>query len=198
MVNSLFISSTHFWNAGLVRDLFEEADADWILNCCSPSGSIEDKQIWTPASKGTFSLKSTYKLLSSPVSQTVFPIPAEDWKKLWAMPLQDRLKLLLWKIAWNALPCKINTCWSASPTEQELSCSLCHNAPETLEHLFFGCQIACMAWMESPSSLNFQDLPSCNIGEWIHLILHAGPLLHLPLREHPHFILFAAILFDSL
>lgn len=140
-MNSLFIPSSHIWNVGLVRDPFDEVNADWILNCSAPLGNLDDKLIWTPDSKGVFLVKSTYQLLSSPANHSSLPFPTEVWRELWAMPMKDRLKLLLWKIAWNALPCKTNTCWFASPTEEELSCSFCHYVPQTLEHLFFVCLI---------------------------------------------------------
>lgn len=53
MVNSLFIPSFSYWNAGLVRDLFVETNADWILNYSTPCNA-EDKLTWTPNSKGVF------------------------------------------------------------------------------------------------------------------------------------------------
>ena len=93
-VNSLFVPFSLIWNSSLVRTLFEESDADWILNCSTPSGSLEDKMLWTPTPTGDFSVKSSCKLLPSPVTQVVLPLPL-DWKKLWKVPMQNRLKLLL-------------------------------------------------------------------------------------------------------
>lgn len=198
MVNSLFIPSTHIWNSTLMRELFVEDDADWILHNSSPSGNIDDKLIWTPEPKGVFSIQSSYQFLHYPVSPSSPPLDAEDWRKLWKVPMQDRHKLLLWKVTWNALPCKINTCWSDNPTDEQLSCTLCHSAPESLAHLFFGCPLACMVWMESPWSLKIHELPSRSNGEWIHLLFNAGSVLSLPLMDFQEFLLYSAILLDSI
>lgn len=55
-----------------------------------------------------------------------------------------------------------------------------------------------MAWFQFPWMLNLSGMPSCSIGEWIQLILHADSTLHLPFEDFQPFILFFAILLDSL
>lgn len=154
----------------LVNDRFSSADAEWILNQCSPLTRSLDRLIWTPDAKGVFTVKSAYSVLYLHVVPITGPLPVEDWKTLWTVPLQDRLRLLFWKSAWKILPCKTRTCWSVRPIEEDLACTLCRIAPESLEHLLFECSISCMAWMESPWALNVQVLTSRSIADWIKTI----------------------------
>lgn len=53
-MTSLLIPSSFLWYAGLVRVLFAEEDADWILDNLAPAGTREDRMIWTPSSNGSF------------------------------------------------------------------------------------------------------------------------------------------------
>lgn len=100
------VPNSMIWNARLVRDCFEAEDATWILLSCIPSVNTDDRLIWAAHPKGSFSVRSGSPLLGSVPSSALSDFSSTIWKKLWSSLLQDRLKLLLWKIAWNALPVK--------------------------------------------------------------------------------------------
>lgn len=97
-VESLLLPFSHVWNASLIRHLFCRDDVAFILNLHVPRANIADKLIWTADGQGT-SLHSVHSLIFK-LGQQSSSLVADDWKKIWCLPLPDRLKLLLWKIAW--------------------------------------------------------------------------------------------------
>jgi hypothetical protein len=62
--------------------------------------------------------------------------------------LKNRLKLFLWKIAWNILPTKE---WLGQlfNVTSDISCPICKIADDSLQHLFFGCIFARVVWRHS-------------------------------------------------
>lgn len=68
--------------------------------------TLDDKLIWAPNRSGKFSVKSTYHLASN-VSTGDFSLDV-IWKVLWKMKIPERLKFLVWKIAVNGLPVRMN------------------------------------------------------------------------------------------
>lgn len=150
MVDSLTLPFSNSWNANLIRSLFCDEDAEAILSFHAPRANHLDTLIWTASSNGKFSLKSAYSLLASHRNQSYSTFIDVDWKRLWRAPLQDRLKLLLWKIAWNSLPCMSNIERSLHRSLDDNICGFCHHEGESLVHLFFECPIAQIAWKEAP------------------------------------------------
>lgn len=98
-VDSLMLPFSRAWNSPLIQQLFCSEDAAAILSLPAPRSNQPDKLIWTVTNAGIFSLKSDHQLISA---QRTFPphiLIEDDWKRIWRAPLQDRLKLLLWKIS---------------------------------------------------------------------------------------------------
>jgi hypothetical protein len=150
MVFELFFSdpvlSVPAWNIPLLHYLFDDVSIREILKTNFSSHS-ESKYIWTPSANGLFSTKSAYKMISSQRSlQTHFPLPVAKWKQLWKLNLNDRLKLFLWKIAWDIVPSK-SRLNSVFPIPQaDLVCPLCNVEEDSLSHLFFRCFFARISW----------------------------------------------------
>jgi hypothetical protein len=100
------VLSTTAWNLPLLHYLFDEVTIREVLKINFSSQS-KSKYIWTPSANGLFSTKSAHKLISSQRSiQTHSPLPVAKWKLFWILNLNDRLKLFLWKIAWDIVPSK--------------------------------------------------------------------------------------------
>jgi hypothetical protein len=111
-----------------------------MINFSSHSTS---KFIWTPSANGMFNTKSAHKLISSQRTHlSSSPLPAANWKKLWKLNLNDRLKLFLWKIAWDIVPSKskLNSVFPIPQTD--LVCPLCNVEEDSLSRLFFKCFFA--------------------------------------------------------
>ncbi|KAB1201379.1 hypothetical protein CJ030_MR0G003840 [Morella rubra] len=107
-VAELIHPQTRGWDEGVVRQLFIPEEADLILNVHIPTSPSVDRLVCLPDSKGQFTTKSTYYLHERHNDPQNSAIPMGLWKKLWRLDLQDRLKLFIWKVAWNRFPYKSN------------------------------------------------------------------------------------------
>lgn len=88
----------------MIRNIFEEDSPYGILSIPLPLIKQDDVPRWVHNPNGTLTVKSAYlhdqreRLVDSGV------LLPNEWKKLWKLKVQYRLKLLLRKIAANALP----------------------------------------------------------------------------------------------
>jgi hypothetical protein len=87
------ILSAPVWNIPLLHFLFDSISIREILKI-NFSTLSKVKFIWTPASNGVFSTKPAHKLTSSQrIVPTDFRLSPSQWKLLWKINLNDRLKL---------------------------------------------------------------------------------------------------------
>jgi hypothetical protein len=124
LVVSDLITPSASWNLPLLSTLFDPSSVREIQKTKIHSSPAIDT--WTPATNGIFSTKSAYKLIKSlnpPLLSS--PLNPEQWCLLWKINLNARLKLLLWKIAWDILPIKsrLNTIFPISAADS--LCPLC-------------------------------------------------------------------------
>jgi hypothetical protein len=88
-------SSVIGWNIPLLNYLFDVSTTREVLKTNFSSHS-DRNFIWTPFANGLFSTKSALKLISNQRNHiSTSPFPAANWKKLWKLNLNDRLKLFL-------------------------------------------------------------------------------------------------------
>lgn len=106
-VQDFLIPHSSLWNRALIEKTFDHTSASQILQLCLPV-SPEDFVIWAPELLGGFSVKSAYQLLLQDGDHSMAPSPPIDWKCLWKLDMHARLNFFLWKIAWDALPTRIN------------------------------------------------------------------------------------------
>lgn len=86
--------------------------------------------------------------------------------------MQDRLKLLSWKIAWNILLCMhANVGRFINRPNEENYCVFCLQESETLAHFFFECHVAQIAWREALWLLFTHNISPQSIAECVRLIL---------------------------
>jgi hypothetical protein len=112
--------------------------------------STTDLYLWTPSTNGLFSTKTAYKIISNLRSSSAFSLfPPTIWNSLWKLNLTDRLKLFLWKIAWDIIPSKIRINDVFPIPIADLVCTLCNVEEDSLNHLFFRCAFARIAWRSS-------------------------------------------------
>jgi len=106
------------WDRSLVNDVFWEEDAKYILSIPLKSG-MEDSLAWHFDSKGEFSVKSAYHVLkdNNDLSQRRKVGEASaisnhtcnfNWKKIWELQCQPKVKLFFWRLSHNSLPPRMN------------------------------------------------------------------------------------------
>jgi hypothetical protein len=152
-----------------------------------------------PFANGLFSTKSAHKLISSQRSHlSNFPLPAANWKKLWKLNLNDRLKLFLWKIVWDIVPSKsrLNSVFPIPQTD--LVCPLCNVEDDSLTHLFFRCFFARISWRLSPWPLDSLKWSALSLADWIQGILTPSSSFGIICADSHYFQIFAAVLCDML
>lgn len=115
------------------------------------------------------------------------------------LQLQDRLKLLLWKIAAEAIPVKAPSFLSlGSLSDTTTLCPFCQEHAESILHVFHGCQLARALWSLSAWPLAISRFSFACPADWIRFILHAGVELGFRPSSLPSFILNAALILDVL
>lgn len=147
--------------------------------------------------KGSFSVKGAVKLAQARRRPTRLFLEEQDWSNLWRLPLQDRLKLLLWKIAAETIPVRAPSFHSLNDNPSfEVYCVGCGQQLETIMHVFHGCTVTRFLWSTSPWSLDISCIPVSSLANWIHVLLNAETTLGISSRSFPSFILRAALTMD--
>jgi hypothetical protein len=124
-------------------------------------------------------------------------LPIHFWKSLWKLNLNDRLKLFLWKIAWNILPTK-DRLSQFFPINSDHSCPLCKVETDFMHHLFFNCVFAKVAWRHSFWPLDSAAFSFTSMVDWINIIISPGCSLGIPHVDHHNFQIFASMACDIL
>ncbi|KAB1226989.1 hypothetical protein CJ030_MR1G014989 [Morella rubra] len=124
----------------------------------------------------------------------------QDWKLLWQVKMQDRLKLILWKIAAEALPLRatIFARMGATDNLDTILCPLCSNQAETALHLFQHCPVSRILWRNSAWPLDIANIPTSSPADLIKKLLNADDSLGIPPPQLQMFIINAAIIFYEL
>jgi hypothetical protein len=99
LVLSDLINPNCTWNIPFLTALFDSHSVRKIQKTVV-SSSPNSKFLWTPSPSDKFSASSAYRFISSQrVSAYSTPFDPVQWKLLWKLKLNARLKLFLWKIA---------------------------------------------------------------------------------------------------
>ncbi|XP_058759858.1 uncharacterized protein LOC131633155 [Vicia villosa] len=100
------------WNRTLILDTFMESDAHHVLSIHLSRTLPEDKLIWNHDKDGEFTVKTAYQILSKQKFHlnpgTSADADSSVWKKLWKLPLQEKIKNFMWRLLKNILPTRTN------------------------------------------------------------------------------------------
>nr|XP_023888299.1 uncharacterized protein LOC112000408 [Quercus suber] len=110
--------------------------------------------------------------------------------------MHERLKLLLWRIV-----CKSLSVWEILSKRfpiPNISCPVCGEEVETVEHIFIRCPITVQAWANSVWPLNMVVFKDMNIDQWIKIIINSTEMLKIQGKEAKEFTLFVAVLCDQI
>lgn len=91
------------WNTRRIHNIFPSPIREYILH--TPIHEMEqDNLVWTPSATGRFTIKSTQKFIMQRKGYSIPSSTSKQWNILWASKLQNRHKILFWKIMNNAMP----------------------------------------------------------------------------------------------
>ncbi|KAB1219818.1 hypothetical protein CJ030_MR3G009460 [Morella rubra] len=195
-VNDFFLPGTRVWDEMKVHQTFAEGDADCIMGLYISNDYGPDRLLWTLDPKGTFSTRSAYHLVGASEASSPLLVPPNFRKHICNLHLQDRLKLLIWKVAWDILPCRSNLNRTLDLGVSNASCVFCELEEESLVHLFFYCPQAVLSWRESPWGLQTNRIVDWSIREWVAALLDPTASLSLPADQAELLIRYGAILMD--
>jgi hypothetical protein len=202
LVSDLFTTGTTqsnpHWNIPMLLSLFDSTSISEILKI-NATAQTQTKLIWTYSPQGDFTTKSAHHLISSQrYAPTEFPLTSSQWKFFWKINLNDRLKLFLWKIAWDIVPSKIrlNAVFPIPPSQ--LVCPLCKVEEDSLPHLFFSCFFARVSWRLSPWPLDSLKWSSLTLPDWIKGIITPHNSFSIPAADSHKFQIFAAVFCDMI
>lgn len=113
----------------------------------NPISSNRDSSVWKDSINGEFKLQSAYSLAKQLLHRNDTPIlSSTDFGWIWKTHSHVRKKFFLWKLLHNGLP--VNDVIVPKGIGFSDLCPLCGCGKETLQHLLFDCEMACLVWKE--------------------------------------------------
>ncbi|KAF5469211.1 hypothetical protein F2P56_013300, partial [Juglans regia] len=197
-VAELTLENPRRWNMLLLNTLFSSktiAAIQRIRLSQYQFHNIHDQPKWKHHSSGKYSVKSAYAAF---ILHTNTTEPDIIWKKLWAVKLQDRLKLFLWKVYNDILPTQLSLSHCLPIADNQIYCSLCHMENESLDHLFLNCIYSRVLWRNAPWPLDITCFAQAGIRNWINIILNPSDKLQISVSEVHNFQLFSTLAMDTL
>lgn len=142
-VCSLFSMDDHSWDVDLIRDVFEERDADIIM--AIPLHSNEpDKWYWRKEKLGIYSVKSAYTVIQENKPQHDNCGDTRFWRRLWNIKIPPKVKNFIWRAAMNCLPTK--DLLRIKRVNVNDRCPLCNEEAESIVHTLISCTFARACW----------------------------------------------------
>lgn len=118
---------------------------------------------------------------------------------MWKLKLQHRLKLLLWKVAANALPLRHThrEVFIHAATGSPL-CPFCQIAAETPQQLFLECQFSTILWRNGPWAFHSDFFVDQPIQKGISYMLDSKNLPRSAKDFWPRLMLAVTIILDTI
>lgn len=191
-VSDLIKPVTNAWKETLIRDIFKAKSAEAILNMSLQSTHTESMPRWVLSNKGSFFVKDAYLRDQHHRFVNTGDVSQQEWRLIWKLKVQRRLKLLFWKVVAKALPVGNNSSLAFK------LCPLCNCAGETLKHLFLECSVSSGLWRIGPWPLDteaFRDLP---IHAWIKFLLNRTNLPGEVQERWPRMMIAVTLIVDTI
>lgn len=188
-----FILPNLEWDLHKVLATFEASDAAIILALPLSDRCTSDRRIWSPDSKGCFTVKSTYRIVLELQSSELLPVTRFHssnlcvplWKNIWHAHIPASAKVCIWKAGVDILPTR--ECLVRKQVELPSTlCVLCNEVSESSLHLCCQCSFSRSVFHTIPGSDRCypDDFLFSTFLEWL---LHCSQVLP---KESFHRLLF--------
>ncbi|XP_019170430.1 PREDICTED: uncharacterized protein LOC109165997 [Ipomoea nil] len=137
-VSSLMNMAGTAWDRDCVMDVFNARDAAYILNTPLSIRRPMDAWVWKGDSKGAYTVKSCYRLLTREV-QTDY-----DWNRIWHLQVPPKVRVFAWQLAKDVLPTR--EALARKRVACMVICHMCGTVDETNAHMFRDCYHVRVLW----------------------------------------------------
>uniref|UniRef100_A0A803PY00 Reverse transcriptase zinc-binding domain-containing protein n=1 Tax=Cannabis sativa TaxID=3483 RepID=A0A803PY00_CANSA len=173
-VSSFLQIDSRQWDVGIVRNSFNQVDADAIMSIPLSFLATTDFWAWSGERSGQFSVKSAYRLLQDQKDEQTGNNYSGFWVKLWQLKIPPKVKNLLWRAVSGCLPTSFMLC--TKNVDVPATCPVCQGNIETIMHALVTCPFAhaCLNKVSATTSLKAQCFSSllslnfassCDVGE---------------------------------
>ncbi|KAF4346448.1 hypothetical protein F8388_012886 [Cannabis sativa] len=173
-----FILSNGYLDTNLLSQWFRPEFLESLRTFVTLPGNSDDLLIWKDSPNGLFSVKAAHASLTKNRSGNVDVL----FKQVWNSSFLERVKLFLWKVGKDILPCgkRLKVIYGRS-----FECVLCSLAEDSLEHLFFHCPLARGCWFKSRWGIRSDSLTFSSSREILHWLLNPhSPSMLSPMDLH--------------
>ena len=125
-VQQLMHPNSRNWNEDLLRRLFDEESFEAIIQLRPLPAPRNDSICWRETQSGVFDVKSAHTLICEERTGDQLA----SWSALWKLPIHERFKVLLWRMASDIMPVKIRLA-RVYPTPN-ISCPFCETESESI------------------------------------------------------------------
>nr|POE89701.1 putative ribonuclease h protein [Quercus suber] len=151
-VSELINLATRRWDTNLLGGLFHHTEVDLILSIPLSPHPVEDKVIWPFNPSGVYSVKSGSRFLANEAnlstSQANQHHHEDIWKRIWSLPVPNKVRNFLWRACRDAIPVKRNL--RRRKILMDDVCEHCRSAPETTCHALWECPKISKVWEAIP------------------------------------------------
>ncbi|XP_074298533.1 uncharacterized protein LOC141629427 [Silene latifolia] len=166
------------WNAPLVRALFKEQDAEWIIATTLCTSRKQDEVFWPLTNDGVYSVKSGYGIAfmeffekkGTIKDKSKITMTGRGFCKscLWSLLGPNLWKILIWKIITNTL--LVGFDFQKRSIEGSHTCRMClgdQPYSETIEHIFRDCGLSSRVWAGSVLGIRVEGVTMVPLSDWI-------------------------------
>ena len=163
------------WDTELLEEIFTLVDAQAIASIPLSSGTEPNSIIWHFNKRGTYTVKSGYKVLRKITRPSSQWIASDAWSKLWAVGFPPKVKQFMWSVCTECLPTRPKLRTKGIPIND--ACSLCDHPSEAAMHLFLECPYARECWNLANVSLIPEWMLSTIVSKGKDELAHIGTIL---------------------
>lgn len=132
------------WNMHALQHLCHAADIPRVLDTPLFHAIDDDCMVWRFDSKGSYSVRSAYRLCMDTFSYSNQWRCASDWRALWSLKVPPKVKVFLWRCCRDCLPTRVRLQRRGVPCRS--LCVCCDRDMETCWHALITCPKAQECW----------------------------------------------------
>ena len=152
----------------------------------------EDNWLWLKSHNGKLLVKSAYKVLLDHSKPNEFD---QVKSKIWKSKIQDRLKMVLWRVASDILPTKEKL--TRFFPAMDPKCPRCDASLESSLHLFVYCHSTRFLWAGNEWGCRANAMQFDCLGQFINFLLSPQVSFHGS-SDREGFLLFGTLVLEQL